>query len=79
MSMVKFCEFSFIVYAMLLCQNFKVNGIGCGKITMMIPLVRDGNVTNRDQWPFVAALYKVSSAEYFCGGTLISERHVLTG
>lgn len=30
-------------------------------------------------WPFLAALYRTDQSKFFCGGTLISSRHILTG
>lgn len=43
------------------------------------PRIFGGGETDRGQWPFIAALYHTNKSEYFCGGTLISSRHILTG
>lgn len=51
----------------------------CGRVNVTKPLIRGGNVTHRGEWPFIVALYEVSPSKYICGGTLISDRHVLTG
>lgn len=41
--------------------------------------IMGGNEADREQWPFIAALYHTKKLEYFCGGTLIANRHILTG
>lgn len=30
-------------------------------------------------WPWLASLFHYFSGQYFCSGTLISDRHILTG
>lgn len=60
-------------------ENYEVCGIECGKVNLALPLVSGGNETARSEWPFIAALYDLRSTEYICGGTLISNKHVLTG
>lgn len=41
--------------------------------------VRGGNETKAGQWPFLVALEYRKSREFFCGGNLITSRHVVTG
>lgn len=38
-----------------------------------------GDETSRGDWPFMASLFEVETQKFFCGGTLISQKHVLTG
>lgn len=38
-----------------------------------------GTVTSKGDWPFLAALFYGNEQNFFCGGTIISVRHVLTG
>lgn len=40
--------------------------------------MKGGTVTERGQWPFLVALTLNSTGQFFCGGNLISSRHVLT-
>lgn len=42
-------------------------------------LVIRGNRTKRGEFPFLCALYDIEEDEIFCGGTLITTKHVLTG
>ncbi|KAG5880881.1 Chymotrypsinogen B2 [Gonioctena quinquepunctata] len=53
----------------------------CGTtIINTTPLITEGEYTRPGQWPWHAALYNKSGEKnrYICGGTLISERHILT-
>lgn len=56
-----------------------MNGTECGTVEVIHPFIIPGTPTLRGQWPFIAALYAVHPSKYFCGGTLISSKHVLTG
>lgn len=42
-------------------------------------LVIGGNRTDRGQWPFLVALRHIIENKFFCGGSLISSKHVITG
>lgn len=42
-------------------------------------LVLGGKRTDRGQWPFLVALRHIIHKRFFCGGSLISSKHVLTG
>lgn len=53
--------------------------IECGTAYFDRPLIAYGKPTRRGEWPFLAALFKFNGPEFFCGGSLISDRHVLTG
>nr|XP_008196144.1 PREDICTED: proclotting enzyme isoform X3 [Tribolium castaneum] len=55
--------------------------VGCGTVAMKAsPLISYGQNTTQGQWPWHVALYHIQGAQllYTCGGTLISENHVLT-
>lgn len=60
-------------------QIYQVSGINCGTVVVTDSLVQDGNRTVKGAWPFVVVLHLISDSEYLCGGTLISDKHVLTG
>lgn len=51
----------------------------CGNVKYSSELIYGGNYTKRDQWPWLSSLHDVDSDEFFCGSTLISARHILTG
>lgn len=51
----------------------------CGETFFNYGLVVGGTEIVRGQWPFIVALRLLTTKQYFCGGTLISTQHVLTG
>lgn len=50
----------------------------CGSSAKGTGLIIGGNFSDENQWPWLAALITRSESNFFCGGTLISKRHVLT-
>lgn len=53
----------------------------CGTIVAQpSPFITFGERTREAEWPWHAALYRAKGAEtkYICGGSLISQHHVLT-
>lgn len=53
--------------------------IDCGEVFYVQGLVIGGTTTIRGQWPFLVALHHLEANAFFCGGNLITSRHVLTG
>lgn len=51
----------------------------CGKVKFASGMVIGGSKIRRGQWPFLVALHHLEDKTFFCGGSLISTRHVLTG
>lgn len=51
----------------------------CGIIKFTKPLILGGTQTSKGEWPFITALYYTADAKFFCGGTIISDKHILTG
>lgn len=51
---------------------------GCGISTKSFSKSLDGIAANPNEWPWVAALIRRSLQSIFCGGVLITDRHVLT-
>ena len=53
----------------------------CGKPAQGIGLIIHGQELKRGEFPWMVALLNKSKipAEFFCAGTLISTRHVITG
>lgn len=50
----------------------------CGDSVVGSGFVVGGSRIKRGQWPFIAALFRSQNEEYFCGGTIISHKHVMT-
>lgn len=51
----------------------------CGTVEFIDPKIIGGTATTRGAWPFIVALYYTEDSIFFCGGTLISSKNVLTG
>lgn len=56
----------------------KLFNITCGNIFLTDGLIHGGTKTKHGQWPFLAGLLKKSSGKFFCGGSVITNKHVLT-
>lgn len=51
----------------------------CGTTSYSVGQIVEGTEAKPGQWPFMAALVMKANKEFFCGGNLITKRHVLTG
>lgn len=51
----------------------------CGNVKYTSELIYGGEYAKRGQWPWLCAIHDGVSDEFFCGSTLISKKHVLTG
>jgi secreted trypsin-like serine protease len=51
----------------------------CGKKPESVGKTLIGQELASNSWPWVVALINRQNLQFFCGGTLISSRHVLTG
>lgn len=71
--------FMFVLGFVLNLQNSLANASGCGTINFPKGLSIEANQTQKGFWPFTVAIYEVKEYRLFCGGTLISKKHVLTG
>lgn len=47
--------------------------------TKVLPFVIGGERAKRNDWPWMAAVIDRKNDEFVCGGSLISEKHVLSG
>lgn len=76
MSLFEFKLFLLLVTILLIdvdCHN-------CGTVKILLEgRVTGGRLTEKGQWPFLAALYYAELPKFFCAATLISSKHVLTG
>lgn len=68
-----------IVVCISLFGIIEVRGDYCGSVDILDPRISGGSETKRGEWPFLAALYYVEQLKFFCGGTLITRQHILTG
>lgn len=62
--------------------RFAGDFFACGKKSNVVVTNRktfDSVETNSHEWPWLTAFVYWPDLEYFCGGSLISEKHVLTG
>lgn len=50
----------------------------CGTVEYIDPRITKGTQAARGAWPFLTALYYVEDSRFFCGGSLISSKNVLT-
>lgn len=65
-------------------QKTPTSNIECGMVAggnHYMPLVYNGTPYNRGDLPWLVAIYKSrgSTIGFICGGTLVSNRHVVTG
>ncbi|KAM8708114.1 hypothetical protein ACLKA7_015134 [Drosophila subpalustris] len=51
---------------------------GCGITTRQFPRITGGRPAEPDEWPWMAALLREGHSYVWCGGVLITDRHVLT-
>lgn len=51
----------------------------CGTVSFASGLIIHGNDTKKGQWPFLVGLFYLSTKKFFCGSSLISAKHLLTG
>lgn len=72
----------------LLCQFqiCEISGSKCGTVSPVESRIEysafrigGGDVAQKGDYPFIAALYQTNEQQFFCGGTLISAKNVLTG
>jgi secreted trypsin-like serine protease len=60
--------------------SFEVLGFEeCGTVKEIENRILGGIQSKRGRWPFLAALYYTEGSKFFCGSSLISTKHVLTG
>ncbi|KAG4077905.1 hypothetical protein HA402_013839 [Bradysia odoriphaga] len=59
-------------------NDIQVDVKECGKVHLYREAMLGGTEVVKDEWPFIAALYYTRTLKYFCGGTIISPKHILT-
>lgn len=61
------------------CGSTPALTLECGQVKFIKGLVIGGTESKRGQWPFLVALHNMKRDSFFCGGSLITSQHVLTG
>lgn len=51
----------------------------CGTVSFATGLIIHGTAAKKGQWPFLVGLFYLTTKKFFCGSSLISSRHLLTG
>jgi secreted trypsin-like serine protease len=51
----------------------------CGEVQVGVGYIAGGNFSTKGQWPWLASLHYNKNGRYFCGSSIISKRHLLTG
>lgn len=51
----------------------------CGQTKVNTGLMYFGNKISRGEFPFMCALHHIEEDRVFCGGTLVTSKHVITG
>lgn len=69
----------FLFFAMTLLSTHSYEFDSCGKTEFSKGLIYGGAETVRGEFPFLCALYHIEFNKLFCGATLISSKHVITG
>jgi Trypsin len=57
----------------------EVNATECGKRSLVVGTVLGGDEARKNSWPWLAALFNRRYDNFFCAGSLISRKHVLSG
>ena len=76
---LKLCYISVVIALVFQVGLFKTSDVKCGTSDFSVSLVIGGNKTEKGQWPYVAALYYADIFRFFCGGTVITTKHIMTG
>lgn len=75
---LKFFVFVLLVFSVESSRVKRYARDQCGEPLVPEGTVQFGHVSERNKWPYLVALFEVSSKKFFCGGSLISRRHILT-
>jgi len=59
--------------------RMKVQSHGCGNVTFNAAMAIGGEIASPAQFPYLIALIYKPVKQFFCGGTLITNQHALSG
>lgn len=77
--MIQHCCIAVILSVTIVTYLRDVYGNECGTTYLLQTNILGGVKTNRGEWPFLAAFYYTDKSTFFCAGTVISSKHILTG
>ena len=61
------------------CNNCDpVNILQCGRAGNSQGLIVGGSAIQQNRWPWLASLYYLPDQSHFCGGSIVSENHIIT-
>jgi len=56
-----------------------INSQNCGRVKVGTSFTIGSEYATKGQFPWLAPLFYKKDDEFFCGSTIISERHLLSG
>jgi Trypsin len=72
--------FVVLTFTSLICVNaIPRTSTICGSRRSVTGTVFGGNEVKKNSWPWLVALFNRKNEKFFCAGSLISKRHVLSG
>lgn len=74
-------EFAILIVFVAFTVNANPNRIErhCGKKDNSVGLVFGGENSTQNAWPWLAIFQRVIDNQVFCGGSLVSVKHVVSG
>ncbi|XP_037027728.1 uncharacterized protein LOC119068294 [Bradysia coprophila] len=73
------CCIVWSLFALLIQFRFnEIVAFECGTVDFVDPKITSGTATVKGAWPFIVALFYVDQSAFFCAGTLITAKNVLT-
>lgn len=51
----------------------------CGRSNEVVGLIYNGEKSTSGDWPWIVALFYRPANSFFCSGSLVSEKHLLSG
>jgi secreted trypsin-like serine protease len=70
-----FFKIYFVIFILTEIVNAQSN---CGVSGKPSGLIINGSQSNRGQWPWLVAIYKIDENKFICGGSLVSSSYVIT-
>jgi hypothetical protein len=55
------------------------NGQDCGRVKVLVAYSIGSEYASRGQWPWFVPLLNNEGDKFFCGSTIVSQNHLLTG
>lgn len=70
-------------YVLFFVVNFEVFGasqaLGCGRQQGVVGRVVGGTQAKKNEWPWLVAFVKLPDEKYFCAGSLIGVKNIVSG